>query len=54
MTDTYKGLDVLQAEDIAETILFVIAAPERVNVDLMVVYPIQQHFGPNVMHRDPA
>ena len=54
VADTYKGLDVLRAEDIAETILFVIAAPERVNVDLMVVYPTQQHFGPNVMHRDPA
>lgn len=49
---TYQGLDVLQAEDIAEAILFAAAAPERVNVDLMEIFPVQQHQGPNVMHRD--
>ena len=51
---TYQGLDVLRAEDIAEAILFAAAAPERVNVDLMEIFPVQQHQGPNVMHRNPA
>jgi NADP-dependent 3-hydroxy acid dehydrogenase YdfG len=51
---TYKGLDVLRAEDIAEAILFAAAAPERVNVDLMEIFPVQQHQGPNVMNRDPG
>ena len=49
---TYKGLDVLLAEDIAEAILFAAAAPARVNVDLMEIFPVQQHQGPNVMNRD--
>jgi NADP-dependent 3-hydroxy acid dehydrogenase YdfG len=47
-------MDVLKAEDIAEAVLFAAAAPERVNVDLMIIYPVQQHQGANVMHRDPA
>jgi NADP-dependent 3-hydroxy acid dehydrogenase YdfG len=49
---TYQGLDVLRAEDIAEAILFAAAAPGRVNVDMMEIFPVQQHQGPNVMHRD--
>lgn len=51
---TYKGLDVLQAEDVADAVFYCASAPERVNVDLMVLFPVQQHIGGAVMHRDPA
>lgn len=50
----YRGMQPLEPEDIAETICFSLAAPEHVNVDLMVVYPLAQHAGPAVTHREPA
>ncbi|MTI21030.1 SDR family NAD(P)-dependent oxidoreductase [Fulvivirga sp. RKSG066] len=38
----YEGYKALQAEDIAETILFVITRPNHVNISDMVVFPSAQ------------
>lgn len=54
MEGTYKGLEVLQAEDVADAVFYSASAPARVNVDLIVLFPVQQHIGGAVMHRDPA
>jgi 3-hydroxy acid dehydrogenase / malonic semialdehyde reductase len=47
----YKGLENLTAEDMAEAIFFCVNAPKRMNVDLMVIFPQQQHMGPAVYNR---
>jgi 3-hydroxy acid dehydrogenase/malonic semialdehyde reductase len=54
VTSTYEGLEVLQAEDVADAVYYCASAPARVNVDLMVIFPVQQHIGGAVMHRDPV
>lgn len=38
----YKGYNPLQAEDIAETILFVVTRPAHVNISDMIVFPTDQ------------
>ena len=38
----YKGFDALQAEDIADTILYVVTRPSHVNISDMVVFPTAQ------------
>jgi len=38
----YKGYKPLQAEDIAETILFVVTRPPHVNISDMIVFPTAQ------------
>ncbi|HAH22887.1 MAG TPA: NAD(P)-dependent oxidoreductase [Prolixibacteraceae bacterium] len=38
----YKGFTPLQAKDIAETILFVITRPAHVNIDDLLIMPINQ------------
>lgn len=48
--DVYKGIDALTPEDIAETIAYVVLAPENVQVSEVTVMPTHQA-GPGVVHR---
>ncbi len=41
-TKVYEGLEPLTAEDVAETITFVVTRPPRVNIDYLAVKPIAQ------------
>ncbi|MEL7002629.1 MAG: SDR family NAD(P)-dependent oxidoreductase [Bacteroidota bacterium] len=40
--NVYKGFDALTAQDIAETILFVVTRPKHVNISDMIVLPTAQ------------
>lgn len=42
--DVYKGFTPLTAEDIAQTILFVVTRPKHVNIDDILVMPTAQAF----------
>lgn len=42
--DVYKGFTPLYAEDIAETILFVVSRPKHVNIDDVLIMPTAQAF----------
>jgi len=46
----YKGFTPLYAEDIAETILFIISRPKHVNIDDILIMPTAQGFS-NAIHR---
>jgi 3-hydroxy acid dehydrogenase / malonic semialdehyde reductase len=47
----YEGARSLKAEDIANTIAWVINQPERVNIDNVEIMPIDQTFGGAAIHR---
>ena len=47
----YEGMTPLTAEDIAEAVLWVIERPPHVNVDEMVIRPIDQVMGQPTVHR---
>jgi 3-hydroxy acid dehydrogenase / malonic semialdehyde reductase len=47
----YEGVETLTSADIADAVDYCISAPPRVNVDLMVIYPVQQHGGSGIVHR---
>lgn len=47
----YEGMRHLEAIDIANTILWVINQPERVNIDNIEIMPIDQSFGGLVINR---
>jgi 3-hydroxy acid dehydrogenase/malonic semialdehyde reductase len=49
--DIYKGAQPLKAEDIANTILWVIKQPAHVNVDKIELMPLDQTFGGVVINR---
>lgn len=49
----YQGLDFLTADDVADAIFYCVNVPARVNVDMMVLFPQQQHIGPAVVMRRP-
>jgi NADP-dependent 3-hydroxy acid dehydrogenase YdfG len=42
--DVYKGFVPLMAEDIAETILFVISRPSHINIDDILIMPTAQAY----------
>jgi len=42
----YKGVEALSAEDIAETVEWVISRPKHVNINVISLMPTQQAFGP--------
>ena len=42
--DVYKGFNPLMAEDIAETILFIITRPPHVNIDDILIMPTAQAY----------
>jgi NADP-dependent 3-hydroxy acid dehydrogenase YdfG len=47
----YDGYETLQAEDIADAILFVLAAPQRMDVTFMEIVPTDQSHGGAQFHR---
>lgn len=49
--DVYKGFTPLYAEDIAETILFMLTRPAHVNIDDVLIMPTAQAFS-RVIHRE--
>ncbi|MFN6038254.1 MAG: NAD(P)-dependent oxidoreductase, partial [Bacteroidota bacterium] len=40
--NVYKGIDALKAEDIAETILWMISRPPHVNINELIIMPTAQ------------
>ena len=48
------GARALAAEDIANTIAWVLAQPERVNIDNVEIMPIDQTYGGAAINRQPA
>ena len=47
----YDGLRYLTAEDIAATVLYVVQAPDKINIQSILVVPIDQR-SPYVVHRE--
>lgn len=47
----YKGIDALNADDIAETIFWSATLPRRVNINRLQVMPVMQSFGPFAFKR---
>lgn len=47
---TYAGVETLTPEDVADAVHYCVSAPPRVNVDLVVLFPVQQHSG-GVVHK---
>ncbi|KAF9113172.1 hypothetical protein BGX27_002077, partial [Mortierella sp. AM989] len=47
----YKGLEVLTADDISETVIFVASRPEHVNIAEMLVFPTNQAGATNVFRK---
>ncbi|MBS0521411.1 MAG: SDR family oxidoreductase [Proteobacteria bacterium] len=47
----YEGFESLQAEDIAKAVLFVLAAPQRMDVSFMEIVPTDQSYGGSQFHR---
>ncbi|MDA3928691.1 MAG: SDR family NAD(P)-dependent oxidoreductase [Prolixibacteraceae bacterium] len=50
--EVYKGFTPLYAEDIAETILFMISRPAHVNIDDILIMPTAQGLTRNVIRED--
>jgi NADP-dependent 3-hydroxy acid dehydrogenase YdfG len=50
----YDGLRCLEPEDVADAIIFVLAAPERMDVTLMEINPTDQSYGGVNYHRANA
>jgi NADP-dependent 3-hydroxy acid dehydrogenase YdfG len=50
----YEGFESLLAEDIAEAIAFVLAAPQRMDVSFMEIVPTDQSYGGSQFHRRGA
>lgn len=46
----YAGVEPLAADDVAAAVHYCVSAPPHVNVDLVVLYPVQQHGGGGVVH----
>jgi len=47
----YEGFDCLQPDDIAEAVMFVLGAPQRMDVSYMEVVPTDQSYGGSQFHR---
>ena len=50
--NVYKGMTPLYAEDIAETILFMVTRPHHVNIDDILIMPTAQGFTRDVIRND--
>ena len=48
----YKGVEALSADDIAETIEWVISRPAHVNITVISLMPTQQAVGGWAIHRN--
>lgn len=47
----YEGFDCLQPDDIAEAVMFVLGAPQRMDVSYMEIVPTDQSYGGSQFHR---
>ncbi len=47
----YEGYESLMAEDIADAIVYVLSAPQRVDVSFMEIVPTDQSYGGSQFHR---
>ena len=50
--NVYKGMTPLYAEDIAETILFMITRPDHVNIDDILIMPTAQGLSRDVVRKE--
>lgn len=50
----YAGVEALTAEDVAETVHWVVSRPAHVNINTIELMPVQQAFGPLAVSRDRA
>ena len=50
----YKGVDALQANDVAESILWCLQRPQHVNIQELVIFPTQQAAIQQIHRRDSA
>lgn len=48
----YKGIHALSADDIAETIEWIVSRPAHVNINVISLMPVQQAFGGFAVHRN--
>lgn len=49
----YQGTEPLTAEDIAETVRWIVSQPPHVNVNTLELMSIDQAWGPFAIHREP-
>ncbi|MGZ5906171.1 MAG: SDR family oxidoreductase, partial [Reyranella sp.] len=47
----YEGFECLQPDDIAEAVMFVLGAPQRMDVSYMEIVPTDQSYGGSQFHR---
>lgn len=48
----YAGTEPLNAEDIADTVEWIVSRPPHVNINTLSIMPVCQAFGPLAVHRD--
>ncbi len=49
----YRGTEPLTAEDIAETVRWIVSQPPHVNINTLELMPTGQSWGPLAVHREP-
>ena len=49
----YQGTEPLTAEDIAETVRWIVSQPPHVNINTLEMMSIDQSWGPFAIHREP-
>jgi len=49
----YRGTEPLTAEDIAETVRWIVSQPPHVNINTLELMSIDQSWGPFAIHREP-
>jgi 3-hydroxy acid dehydrogenase / malonic semialdehyde reductase len=49
----YRGTEPLTAEDIAETVRWIVSQPPHVNINTLELMSIDQTWGPFAIHREP-
>ena len=52
VAEVYKGTEALTADDIAETVAWVVNRPAHVNINTLEVMSIDQAWGPFAIHRE--
>lgn len=50
----YQGTESLQAEDIAETVFWIVSRPAHVNINAIELMPVDQAWGAFAVHREEA
>ena len=51
--DLYRGVEAIQPEDIADTLLWLTELPAHLNINTLEVMPVQQAWGPLTVNRKP-